>query len=568
MNYPETHPMHYAQQVLSGAIPACRQVKHAVNRHLADLKDGHKRGLVFSEKHGQHVIYFAENLLRFTKGKTAGQNVKLEGWQRFHIYVLFGWRTKAPGNPRRFRRSYLEIPRKNGKTTLAAIVILYTAFFENEARAQNYTVATKTDQARICLRDAQAFVRNSPALGKALEVNANSIALKAKTGKLVDENFIQSLSAESSTMDGLDIHCAVVDELHAHKTRSLLDVITTATGARVMPLIYMITTAGNNLESVCYEHRAYAESLLCGEKHDDTYHAMIFTLDQEDDFRNPEVWIKANPNLGVSKYQDYIESQINQANNMPGYENAVKRLDFNIWTSGAEEWITRMHWDSLKDENVDLSTFPYCYLGLDLAATSDFNALAAFFADPQNDRFHLKTYFWIPQEGLDRRSNGLPDLIRDAKRHPQVMVTPGNVMDDRRIVEDIQTILETINAQKLCYDSYQAHSGVIQDLVRMYGDDFTEPQSQAISAMSEPTKQFTKLILSRKITHDNNPVMNWMVGNVHVYRDINDNIKFTKSKSKDKVDGPVSAVNAIAKYMSDSYEGFDSDLETNDIFFL
>jgi phage terminase large subunit-like protein len=569
MSYPENHPMTYSAKVLSGEIPACRQIKLACERHLNDLKTGASRGLVFSEKHASHVIWFSENLLKFTKGKTAGENVKLELWQKYHLWCLFGWRTTAPGNPRRFRRSYLEIPRKNGKTTLAAIVILYTAFFENEARAQNYTVATKREQARLCLKDAQAFVRNSEKLNQVLDVHANAITLKNRMGKAVDENFIQSLSSESSTMDGLDIHTAVVDELHAHKTRDLLDVITTATGARVMPLIYMITTAGSNMESVCFEQRTYVESLLSGEMQDDTYHGIIYTLDQTDDFREPQNWIKANPNLGVSKYVDYIESQINQANNMPGYENSVKRLDFNIWTSGTEDWITRMHWDSLKAVDVDLDEYPYLYLGLDLAATSDFNCLAMFFANPEADKYHIKTYFWIPQDGLDKRKNGLPDLIRAARKHPQVMVTPGNVMDDRRIVEDIQNLLEERSAQKLCYDPYQAHSGVIQDLVRKYGEDFTEPQAQNISSMSEPTKQLSKLILSSKVTHDGNPVMNWMIGNVKIYRDANDNIKFHKGKSTEKIDGPVAVVNALAKYMSDSYEGFDASyLEDNDLMFL
>ena len=560
-------PREYITKVKSGEILACRQIHLAIARHENDLKTIHGNGYVFSENHGLAAINFIEKLLRFTKGKTAGQPVRLELWQKFHLFTLFGWRVDVPGYPRRFRKSYLEIPRKNGKTTLAAGVILYAGFFENEARAQNFTVATKREQAKICLTDAQAFVRNSPALNKALEVSVNKIVVRENRGKLTDENFVTSISSESSTQDGLDIHCAVVDELHAHKNRELLDLITTATGARKNPLVYMITTAGSNMESVCFEQRIYLEQILTGEVVDHSFHGMIFTLDKEDDFTDPSCWIKANPNLGVSKYEDYLHDQINQAKNMAGYENAVKRLDFNIWTSGAEEWIDRMLWNELAIE-IDVKQFPYIYAGLDLAATSDFNALTIFFADPLMERYHQISYFWIPEDGLNNRKNNLPDLVKSARKHKRVIITPGNVMDDRRIAQDVIAICQDVGVQKLAYDPYHAHSGAIQDVVRSMGDDFCTPISQSIATMSEPTKQYTKLIMSKKLSHCNNPVFNWQTGNVKIYRDANDNIKMHKGKSHEKIDGPVSAVNAVAQYMSDSYEGFDSDLQNNDIFFI
>jgi phage terminase large subunit-like protein len=563
-----SHPMYYADQVISGKVPACKLVRLAIERHLDDLEKAPARGYLFSEAHGMQIINFAEKILRWTKGQRAGQQVMLEPWQRFHLYTLYGWRVDDARRARRFRKSYLEIPRKNGKTTLAAIVLLFSAFFEREPRAQNYTVATKRDQAKICLNDARAFVNSSPALKKELDTQTNSIFIRNRGGRLTDDNFIQALSSDSNTMDGLDIHCAVVDELHAHRTRELLDVILTAIGARENPLIYQITTAGSNKESVCFEQRQYLEAILNREVEDDSYTGMIFTLDQGDDFRNPDVWIKANPNLNISKYADYMETQITQANNMQGYEAAVKRLDFNIWTSGSEDWVNAQHWRDLKVSEVNYDQFPYKYAGLDLAATMDFNALALFFANPEEERYYLELYFWIPEDGFSSRKNKLPELIQSARKHPRVMITPGNVMEDRRIAEDIINICEQREIQKMSYDPAHAHSGVIQDIVRRLGEEFTYPQSQGIMSMSEPTKQFGKIIMSSKLAHDGNPVMNWMIGNVKIYRDANDNIKMHKGRSSEKIDGPVSAVNAIALYMSDSIDGFESSLEENDLLFV
>lgn len=558
------HPaLQYIQDIESGKLPACQLIKQAIERHKNDLETGQERGLYFNPKPANLFINWCANVLKFTKGSQYGKPVVLEPWQIFHYYLLFGWRVGSATGPRRFRISYLEIPRKNGKTTMAAAVAIYMAFFDNEARGQVYTAATKRDQAKLCLNDCKEFIKASPVLSSKLEQHTNSIFLKHKTGSVIDSNFVQSLSADSNTLDGLDIHCAVVDELHAHKDAALTDVIKTATGARQQPLIYNITTAGSDKTGVCFDYHTYTRKILAGQNTDDRFLGMIYNLDESDIYTDQTTWIKANPNLGVSKHLEYIQGEVNEAKNRLSYENTVKRYDFNLWTDALSSWVKTDSWQRQAIDTPDLTNYT-AYAGLDLAATEDFNACTLFFVSEDESKFFVMPFFWIPEEKFKQRNERLPHLFRSWQKSGFVNVTPGNVMDDKIITEDLLNLFTKYNVSKLSYDRYLAHSGIIQNIIEQKTPEFCTAQSQNITAMSEPTKKLEKLINSDAIQHNGNPIFKWMLDNVVIYRDANDNVKIIKSKAADKVDGPVSLVMAVAEWMENRPQAFN-DYYTNPV---
>jgi phage terminase large subunit-like protein len=544
----------YVADIKSGKIPACIHVQRAVDRYERDLKEGHKRGLFFNPEPGNMFLAWAANTIVWTKGSQVGQPVIFEPWQQFHFHQIFGWRVGSMRGNRRFRISYLEIPRKNGKTPMAATVALYMAFFDGEARAQVYTAATKRDQAKICLNDAAAFVKQSPILNTHIGTLSNAIYFKNSPQVQFDENFIHPLSSDANTLDGLDVHCGVIDEFHAHPDARVYDVIKTATGARKQPLIYVITTAGDDKTSVCHDVSEYTEKVLRNEIQDDRFLGIRYTIDEGDDpFTDPTCWIKANPNLNVSKYPAYIEGEIQEAGNRPSYINTVKKYDFNLWVDVLDAWVPVERWRKLKSKIAwdDPETFANmsCMAGLDLAATEDFNALALLWFDETENRYYTRTWFWIPESKMDERKRKMPHDAKRWVRQNWVKVTPGNAMSDRIIADDVLNICQKFNVQALSYDRRNAHSGVVQDIAEEMGSEFCVPQSQDMGSMSTPTKELRKLINRAEIKHNGNPIMAWQLGNVVVYYDANDNEKLIKGKSKDKIDGIVALINAVAQHM-------------------
>ena len=331
----------YISDVLGGQIPACKWVKLACERHLRDLEHGEKRGLVFDPAAGQLVISFF-SLLKHSKGEWAGRPIVLEPWQQFVLWVLFGWKKWIDGQlVRRFNISYMEVARKNGKSTLAAGVGLYLMVADGEPGAEVYSAATKKDQARITHSEATRMVKSSPALKKRLTVFRDNIHIKDTASKF------EPLGRDTDSMDGLNIHAAIIDELHAHKTRDMVDILETAQGARRQPLQFEITTAGFDRESICYQHHERTEKVLEGTVdlcEADSWFGIIFTFDKDDDWEKPETWLKSNPNLGVSKKLEYMRDQAAKAKEMPSKLNSFLRLDMDVWTQSETKWIPLEHW--------------------------------------------------------------------------------------------------------------------------------------------------------------------------------------------------------------------------------
>jgi phage terminase large subunit-like protein len=325
----------YIDDVLSGRRRECRWVRLACERHVRDLETGHERGLWFDERAARTVIAFF-GLLRHSKGEWAGQPVALEPWQQFHLCNLFGW--KRDDGTRRFRVSYLEVGRKNGKSTMGAGVGLYLQAADGEPGAEIYTAATKRDQARIVHQEAVRMVKQSPALTRELRVFKDNIHSERTFSKF------EPLGRDSGTLDGLNVHGAIVDEVHAHPNGDMWDVLQTATGARRQPLLYAVTTAGFDRQSLCWQFNDYTQKVVSGVLEDDNWHGLIYTLDDGDDWEDEANWYKSNPNLGVSKKLDDLRDKARAARGMPARLNGFLQKELNVWTQASTRWIDPEAW--------------------------------------------------------------------------------------------------------------------------------------------------------------------------------------------------------------------------------
>jgi phage terminase large subunit-like protein len=549
----------WALDVVNGEEMACSYIILACQRYFNDLENAQAKGIEFSIDSALHVIEFFQLFIKHSKGDFAGLDFILEPWQEFQLWNLFGMlRRDVHGVRRRFRTSYTEIPRKNGKTTLAAGISLYTAFADGEMVAENYFAATKKDQARIGFDEAQRMVKQSPALKRHMKVQSNSIFDKKTQSK------IMPLSSDVNSLDALNIHCGIIDELHAHKTDEIVNVLRTSTGSRKQPLIYEITTAGQNEQSVCYDHRQYTIDVLNQKLEDDSWFGMIFTLDDGDDWKDPAVWKKANPNLGVSKKAYYMEEQVKEAINRETYQNTVKRLDFNIWGGVTARWLPENIWIKRKAKisQEDLLAHFECTAGLDIASTRDFNSLGLCWWNETD--YHLSARVWCPKAMVDDRVKRQNVGFETWVNKGWIKAVPGNIMDSTTIGQDVITYCIDYAVISMAYDRALGYSGLIQSVVAAGIE--THPQSQAITDMSEPSKMLEKMLVGDLAGTDGSPVLDWMLGNVHLYTDPNGNIKLNKGKSQDKIDGPVSIVMAIAemmflRYGSDDYDPLNDNAE-------
>lgn len=537
---PPAHPVEgYIRGVLDGTVLVGRLVKLAVERHVQDLDAGADRGLVFDQAAAQKAIDFFR-FLKHSKGEWAGQSFELSPWQQFILWALFGWK-RADGH-RRFRTAYVEIPRKNGKSTLAAGIGLYLFFADKEPGAEVYTAATKRDQARIVHSEAIRMVKASTGLSSRIRVLRDNLSIEQTASKY------EPLGADADTADGLNIHGAIVDELHAHKTRALLDVLDTATGARRQPLIFVITTAGHDRNSVCWEQRRAAEQVLEGVSTDDTLFGFVATVDKGDSWKDPRTWQKANPNFGVSVKVADLQAKARKAELQPGYQNAFRRLHLNEWTEQAERWLDMDRWDECADP-FDAAELEgrRCYAGLDLATKVDLCALALLFPpDDDDDLFRVLMWFWCPEEGIRRRSE--KDSVPYQQWVDEGLLTPteGEVTDYEVIREEIRGIAGRFELLELGFDPWNALHLATQ--LQSDGVQMVEV-AQNFRNLSEPSKKLEELVMSRRLAHGGNPVLRWMAGNVAIIRDNHDNIKPSKPKSTEKIDGIAAIVNALSRYV-------------------
>lgn len=498
------------------------------------------------------AVRFFERLLRHTKGEWAGTGFHLQPWQAQIVRDVFGW--KRPDGTRQYRRVYIEIPRKNGKSTLSAGLALLLLFADNEPGAEVYSAAADRDQAAIVFEQAKQMVQGSPALMKYAEVFKRSIWVAETMSSY------KVLSADAPTKHGLNAHGIIFDELHAQPNRELWDVLTTSMGARRQPLLISITTAGYDRESICYEQHEYARQIQNGVIQDDSFYAYIAAAEDDDDWTDPAVWAKANPSMGVTVREDYLRTECERARQVPAYQNTFRRLHLNQWTSQNERWLDLAAWDATAGpvDYVEMEkqlAGQLAYGGLDLASTTDIAACALVF--PAGELYRVVMRFWIPQDNMRERS--LRDRVPyDAwVRDGTITATPGNVIDFTRIVADIRELGKRFKLKEIAFDRW----GAVQVSQELTNAGFTMVQfGQGFASMASPTKELLRLVLEGHLAHGNNPVLRWMADNMVVQQDAAGNVKPAKNKSREKIDGMVAMIMALDRALRNEarpsvYEG-------------
>jgi len=535
------HPVvAYMRGVQDGSIPACKLIQLAVQRHLDDLEHAGERRLHFDRAAAEYVLRFF-GFLRHSKGEWAGETFDLSPWQQFVIWVLFGW--KREDGTRRYRSAYIEVPRKNGKTTLIAGIGLYLMEADGEPGAEIYSAATKRDQALLAHSEATRMVRQSPALSSRLRVFKNNLHNPTTASKY------EPLGADVDGMDGLNVHAALVDEVHAHKTRRLIEVLDTATGARRQPLIIEITTAGSDQASICFEHHEYSRRILEGTVQDDNWFSYIATIDEGDDWTDPVVWAKANPNLDISVKRDDLQRKCDRAKHLPAAQNAFRRLHLNEWTQQSDRWIDLRLWDENAGNPVERQLIGReCFGGLDLSAVSDLSAwVMAFPWGEGSDDLDILARFWCPEAKLHDETNRYVDQYRVWAQQGYLLVTDGDAIDyaaiRRQILDDARRFkLQSLNVDRL-FQGYQLSQELEDEGLEVYG------MGQGFISMAAPMKEFERRLLEKKLHHGGNPVLRFMADSVVVKMDPAGNLKPDKAKSQARIDGIVSLVMALDRAM-------------------
>lgn len=550
----------YALDVLAGRTVAGRLVRLACERHLDDLEHGPERGLSWRPELARREFDFY-GLLHHYEGRD--DRIVLEPWQMFVVGSAFGW-LRADGT-RRFRYVYLECASKQGKSTLAAGAGLRLAFFDDEPGAKVYAAATKRDQAKFVWNAARAMVRKSVALSKRISVG---------TGRLWQESsdsIFAPLGRDSDSDQGLNPSGAIVDELHVHASRDLLDNIEKAASTRSQPMTWKITTAGNRRDGVWIDERRDAKAILERRVEDDSTFAIIYTLDTvadgaavDDDPFDESVWPKANPNLGVSVGLDFLRERAAKAKRSPGALSAYLRYHMNLPGSDSSKAIDLDVWDASTlgpdpdDQDgapvvlePDIPAGATVYAGLDLASIRDLTALAIVYQDPETDVFHAVMRFWCPEDGIVERSrtDGVPyeRWVADG----WMVATPGNVTDYSYVRASILELAETVEIAEIGYDRWNATS-LVTDLT----DDgaVCVPISQTHAGLSAGWRDLEKSVLEGKLRHGAHPVLRWMAGNVELETDASGNQKPSKAKSKERIDGMTALTMAFARAIANGDE--------------
>lgn len=515
-------------------MAACRWVKLACARHLRDLQEGHARGLWWDADVVEDVRLFFSGL-RHSKGEWAGRPIALEPWQFFVFGSSLAWK-RADGT-RRFRIAYVEVPRANGKSTIAAGLGLYLAFFDDEPGAEVYAAATKRDQAKIVWAEAKRMVLRAPRLRERITPLVANLSDQATASKF------EPLGADADNLDGLRIHGAIVDELHAHKTRAMWDVLETAIGARRQPLIFAITTAGSNRAGVCYEQRLYVTKLLEGLLEDDTVFGVIYTIDEGDDWTTPASWAKANPNLGVSVKIEDLAARCKKAQAQPSAQPAFLTKHLDVWVNADNPWLAAETWASgARSTPPDLAG-ARCWLGLDLATKVDIAARADLF-QLRGGTYYARFRFYLPAESVHASGHAETAHYEGWARAGHVVLTEGPSTDLERIQDEVLAEAGALAPLAVGFDPWQAQQ--LANHLLAEGVPMVEIRP-SVQNFSEPMKSVEQLLLQGKLAHDGNPAMAWMVSNVVCHTDAKDNIYPRKAHPALKIDGVVALLSAMSR---------------------
>nr|DAW61688.1 MAG TPA: Terminase large subunit [Caudoviricetes sp.] len=492
----------------------------------------------YDKSAADYAVAFIENLCH-TKGTWAGKPFELIDWQEQIIRDLFG--TLKPNGYRQFNTAYIEIPKKQGKSELAAAVALLLTCGDGEERAEVYGCAADRQQAAIVFDVAADMVRMCPALSKRVKI----LASQKRLIYTPTNSFYQVLSAEAYSKHGFNIHGVVFDELHTQPNRKLFDVMTKGSGdARMQPLYFLITTAGTDTHSICYETHQKAKDIIEGRKIDPTFYPVIYGADESDDWTDPKVWKKANPSLDITVGIDKVKAACESAKQNPGEENAFRQLRLNQWVKQAVRWMPMERWDkcafSVYEDELEGRV---CYGGLDLSSTTDITAFVLVFPPlDEEDKYIILPYFWIPEDNLTLRVNRDHIPYDVWERQGYLQTTEGNVVHYGFIEQFIERLGERFNIREIAFDRW----GAVQMVQNLESMGFTVvPFGQGFKDMSPPTKELMKLVLEQKIAHGGHPVLRWNMDNIYIRTDPAGNIKADKEKSTEKIDGAVATIMAL-----------------------
>ena len=544
--------LEYAQKVATKKIPASKFVIAACKRQLTDLKrwKNPSSPYRFDPQKASLICKFIQ-LLPHIKGPKAGQRIQLEPWQIFLLTTIFGW--VKPDGSRRFRRIYIEVPRGNGKSALTSGVALYMLCADNEGGAEVYSFATTRDQAKIVFGDAQQMVRLTPGMKKhyTMDVNAHNILVKKTASKF------EALSAEGSTLDGLNTHFACIDELHAHKTRSVYDVVETSIGKRAQSLLWVITTAGSNRAGICYEVRSFVSKILKNTNKDESQFGIIYGLDSDDDWTTEEALIKANPNWGVSVMPEVLLPLQAKAMSMPSAANNFKTKHLNEWVNADTAWMDMRAWDACTDNSLRQDNFlgETAWIALDLASKVDIAAKINLYMREIDGKQHFYVFghYYLPRETVERGENS---QYQGWETLGLLTVTDGAVIDFGVIEEDLLRDCSEFQVQEIPYDPFQATQ--LSTRMMAQGAPMVEMRPTVLN-FSEPMKQLEALVLQKRLHHNGDPVLTWMMANVVAHLDLKDNIYPRKERPENKIDGVVALIMALGRAMHEQEEPGDLD---------
>ena len=492
----------------------------------------------YDEEAADYAVNFIECLCH-TKGTWAGKKFKLLEWQEEIIRDLFG--VLKPNGYRQFNTAYVEIPKKNGKSELAAAIALLLCCGDGEQRAEIYGAAADRGQATIVFDVAADMVRMCPALNKRCKI----LTASKRIVYTPTNSFYQVLSAEAYSKHGFNIHGVVFDELHTQPNRKLFDVMTKGSGdARMQPLYFLITTAGTDTNSICYETHMKAVDILEGRKNDPTFYPVIYGASNDEDWTDPKVWMKANPSLGETIGLEKVQAACDSARQNPGEENSFRQLRLNQWVKQAVRWMPMEKWDACAfPVNPEDLEGRVCYGGLDLSSTTDLTSFCLVFPPEEEDEpYYVLPYFWVPEDTLDLRvkRDHVPYDIWE--RQGYIQTTEGNVVHYGYIEKFIERLGEIYNIREIAFDRW----GAVQMVQNLECMGFTVvPMGQGFASMSPPTKELMKLTLEKKLAHGGHPVLRWNMDNIFIRTDPAGNIKADKAKSTEKIDGAIACIMAL-----------------------
>ena len=522
----------YADDILSGKIASSKWVSHACQRFKDDLEKDWR--WTFSEKHVEHVCKWLEMAVTHTKGPLAGENIRLEPWQVFCLANIYGWRDKRDTDIRKHQMIILEVARKNGKSLFASALALYDMVFGDEG-SEVYSCATKADQAKICWNDAVRMVEKSHKKVKDIfKATVYALTIPERYSKYV------YVGRDSKSLDGLNPSLTIFDEAAAYSDRNIVDVMTSAAGSRKNNIFLFITTAQFSRTTVYFENRMQMQNILSGKIEGDRWFGMIYCLEQEEDWTDKSNWIKANPNLGVSKDMELLEREVTEATQMQSKRNNVLVKHFNIFTTAEANWLDLAAWDKCKIDQI--KTTGDFYVAMDSSSTRDLTALCYLWN--AGDEFHVDYQCFLPRKSMEIVPVHLMPVYRQAVEDGTLRLTNGDVVDYREVKEEILSMAQNNQLKMIGYDKYNANL-LVNDL-----EDLRLPTmdiAQGITALSPAAKETERLIVEKLVRHKDNPFISWQLENCVVYTDKNDNIKITKGEDASlKIDAIIAMIMAVS----------------------